>query len=558
MKIFISHPGYSAKLSKKAILRAPESFKIEEFTITDRNNGNTVFSGKIVREGRVDKWKDWYFYSLDFSDLTNLGRYQIQIDNLNSEAFNIVDTIFDKFLHNEILSYFKSNRSSGKWDRHDKQASFVGDRTETKDVSGGWYDASGDYSKYLTHLSYSNFMNPQQIPAVVWHMLKLVTNSENNGSKTALLRPRIMDEALFGADFLVRMFDDAGYFYSVVFDKWSKDPAQREICAYETQKGYKYDNYQAGYRQGAGIAIAALAKASTMKENGEFSCSKYLEVARKAFSHLEIHNTEYLDNGEENIIDDYCALLAGIELYKATNDHIHKEAADKRATSLINRQMSDDNANNWFRADNETRPYFHAAEAGFPIISLIEYLDISNDKESVIHVIKNALNYELNVTAEVNNPFGYARQYTRDSNNIQKTAFFIPHNNETGYWWQGENARLASLASASYMGSILFKDDKEFSNKLVEYGNNQIHWILGLNPYDMCMQYGRGRNTPDYHEAWPSSPGGICNGITSGFLDENDIDFQPECAATMDNTWRWGEQWIPHASWFLFAASILK
>lgn len=557
MKIFISHPGYTAATSKKAVLRAPDSFSGTSFQLINRENGEKVFEGQIKREGTVDKWKDWYFFTLDFSEYKELGRYYILIDGVASEPFNIVKTIFDKWLHHEIICYFKSHRSSGKWDRHDKHASFIGNRTDTKDVSGGWYDASGDISKYFTHLSYANFMNPQQTPAVVWHILKLIENSRERKIPTDFIRPRILDEALFGADWLVRMFDEEGYFYTTLFDKWSKDPAQRDICGYETQKGNKYDTYQAGFRQGAGVAVAALAKASTFEEDGEFSRERYLEVAKAAFNHLEKHNTEYLDNNEENIIDDYCALLGATELYKASNDVRYKDAAEKRAKSLMNRQVSDENVKNFFRADNENRPYFHAAEAGFPAIALMEYEKIAENKEEVKTVIKNALQFELDITTEVTNPFGYGRQYTKDIDNVQKTAFFIPHKNETGYWWQGENARLASLAAAAYMGSVLFKDNKEFSEALVKFGNDQIHWILGLNPYDMCMLYGRGRNTPDYHEAWPSFPGGVCNGITGGFLDERDIDFQPECAQTMDDTWRWGEQWIPHASWLLFASSII-
>ncbi len=47
---------------------------------------------------------------------------------------------------------------------------------------------------------------------------------------------RLIEEALFGADFLVRMQDAAGYFYMTVFDKWSKDINQRDICAYATQR----------------------------------------------------------------------------------------------------------------------------------------------------------------------------------------------------------------------------------------------------------------------------------------------------------------------------------
>ncbi|MBN2618686.1 MAG: glycoside hydrolase family 9 protein [Spirochaetales bacterium] len=559
MKIFISHVGYSISTNKKAVLRESKTFSGTKFTIKCRESNEIKFSGNIVPAGSVDNWKDWYFYSMDFSDFNEEGRFYIDIDGYRSENFDIVPTIFDKNLHHEIICYFRANRSSSKWDRHDQNASFVGDRKDKVDVRGGWYDASGDYSKYFSHLNYANFMNPQQIPGSVWHMLKFRENIIKREHPTAKFIQRIEEEATFGADFLVRMFDKNGYFYTTLFDKWSKDPNQREICSYETMAGNKYDNYQAGFRQGAGLAIASLAKASTTNDQySEFGSKKYLEIAINAYDHLEMNNTKYLDNGKENIIDDYCSLIALVELFKATNNVAYKIKADKRARKLINRQTSDNVMRNWFIADDLDRPFFHGAEAGFPALSLIEYLEIADNKDEVKDIIKKSLEYELEVTNEVTNPFGYARQYTRDTNNVQKTSFFIPHNNETGYWWQGENARIASLAAAAYIGSLLFSDDKELSNKLVKYGNDQIHWIFGLNPFDTCMYYGRGRNIPEYDPGWPSVPGGICNGITSGFLDESDIDFRPESANTGNNTWRWGEQWIPHASWFLFASSIIE
>ena len=54
-------------------------------------------------------------------------------------------------------------------------------------------------------------------------------------------RQAFRTEALWGADFLVRMCDPAGMFYMTVFDRWSGDTAQREICSYSTQKGHKHD-----------------------------------------------------------------------------------------------------------------------------------------------------------------------------------------------------------------------------------------------------------------------------------------------------------------------------
>jgi hypothetical protein len=53
------------------------------------------------------------------------------------------------------------------------------------------------------------------------------------------------------------------------------------------------------------------------------------------------------------------------------------------------------------------------------------------------------------------------------------------------------------------------------------------------------------------------TPGGICSGITAGYEDENDIDFGLHYATTgKDDDWRWAEQWLPHAAWYLYAVSI--
>ncbi|MBT4410198.1 MAG: glycoside hydrolase, partial [Bacteroidetes bacterium] len=104
-------------------------------------------------------------------------------------------------------------------------------------------------------------------------------------------------------------------------------------------------------------------------------------------------------------------------------------------------------------------------------------------------------------------------------------------------------------------------DDKNFQDNLKEYATNQINWILGLNPFDVCMLAGSGRNNPEYlfFGSWEytATPGGICNGITGGLENERDIDFQVPFEKTgKDHDWRWGEQWIPHTAWYIYAIAI--
>jgi len=165
------------------------------------------------------------------------------------------------------------------------------------------------------------------------------------------------------------------------------------------------------------------------------------------------------------------------------------------------------------------------------------------------------------VTAEVANPFGYSRQLVQDKTGGRRTSFFFPHNTETEPWWQGENARLGSMAAAVRLAVRFFEQDRAFRSRLETFARDQINWILGLNPYDSCMLDGRGRNNPAYmffdSYEYTNAPGGIVNGVTAGASDEQDIDYDLHFAQTgKDDDWRWAEQWLPHAAWYLYAVAL--
>jgi len=96
---------------------------------------------------------------------------------------------------------------------------------------------------------------------------------------------------------------------------------------------------------------------------------------------------------------------------------------------------------------------------------------------------------------------------------------------------------------------------------------DQLNWIVGVNPFNVSMMDGVGREAPMYLEypdtpptgswRWLRSAGGMVNGITGMADDGSGLQWDPGAALTGPNTdWRWLEQWLPHATWFLYAASI--
>jgi glycosyl hydrolase family 9/cellulase-like Ig domain-containing protein len=566
MKILINHLGYEQSGFKQAVIQSSEKQVLTECYLMDSKSGEKILTLPILETGPVDKWKNFLYWNVDFSDFSKSGRFYLQINQSNnvirSDYFTINKNLVYSKTFTDVLAGLKIMRCSGKYDRSDYNTPVYGSLGKKKDVHGGWYDASGDTSKYLSHLSYANYMNPQQTPLVVWGLLKCLDDLENKDPKEAdIFRERLSEEAVHGADFLVRMQDDSGFFYMILFDQWNKDIGNRMICSYTGQDGKRTENYQAGFRQGGGMTIAALARVSTLLIDGDFISEQYLKAAEAGFLHLQEHNLDYLNNGEENIIDDYCALIAASELYNASSKDVYLKAAEQRAGNLIKRLSQDANYSNWWRADSHGKiPFFHASDAGMPVISLLRFLDVVPDsgmKNDILETVKKSMKFELSVSSEVNNPFGYARQYVKGINSEYRTSFFIPHDNWSGYWWQGENARIASLSAALSSGKRFFPADTEFIKELYIYSQNQLNWILGLNPFDICMVQGFGRNNPEYEKEWKNYPGGIVNGITSGFKYERDIDFLPSGAADIgDHRWRWSEQWLPHAIWYLMALSI--
>jgi len=567
MNIFVNHIGYRPEDRKCAVLEGPSFLEKSEVLVINRCSGEQVFRGNPGQKGGVDQWKNWNFLTFDFSCLTVPGQYFLLLQDegiyIKSETFEIKEEILSSKTMSDLLFYFKSMRCSGDYERQDHTVPVFKSK-KIVDAHGGWYDASGDTSKYLSHLSYANFMNPQQIPMVGWNLLEVLDNIRDNGKLTGSeMEKRFKEEILHGADFLMRMQDESGFFYMILFDQWSKDLKKRKLCSYSGQDGKRLESYQAGYRQGGGVTIAMLARTSSIAAKGDYEPSEYLSAAIRGFDHLEEYNLTYLNDGKENVIDDYCALLAACELYKATGESRFLNAAEKRVSNLTGRIRKDENYNGWLCADDDNRPYFHAAEAGLPALSLIRFLECTEKennrlKSLVVIAIDKIMRFELAVTGEVNNPFGYARQYTKADDRVASGAFFVPHKNPSGYWWQGENARLASLSSAATKTSRIFSSDSEYSGKLKEYALDQLNWIVGCNPYNMSMLQGHGANNPVYEDDFINNPGGIANGITSGFEDENDIDFAPQgLASPGDHSWRWGEQWIPHAGWFILAVALL-
>ena len=564
MDILVNHVGYDASdagnARVRALIQAVGDEELPASAVLRDIRGRRMAEVPAVGDSIVAGWSGRRFATIEF-EVPEGGPYTLTAGTGELEAvsapFRVGRDIVARSILSDLLFGIRSYRCDGAVDQADRAVPFYGGRTGSADVHGGWYDASGDTSKYLSHLSYSGFMNPQQTPLVVWVLMDALDRLEASRFPMGeRLRLRFREEALWGVDFLLRMQDSEGYFYTTVFDGWSRNLDARRICSYRGKEGTMNEDYRAAYRQGGGMAVAALARASRMSGVDAEKRSLFHDAAFRGWRHLEERNTDYLENGAENIIDDACALMAAAELCFAGAGEA-REAAEARAASLCGR-WSD--AEGFFRADESgSWSWFHASDEALPVVALMRDLEtgsIGGDLgERVSAVVRSALDAELTRSSAVSNPFLHPRRLVRVPGRTDEIRFFYPHENPSGYWWQGENARLASWAAAfrrwdAGNGPRAHRPEDRI------FADAQISWILGRNPFDACMLQGHGRNNPAYDWDHFNVPGGVANGITSGFADEDDIAFMPsEAMASGDHSWRWAEQWIPHAAWLLEAAA---
>jgi Glycosyl hydrolase family 9/Cellulase N-terminal ig-like domain len=586
MHIVVDQVGYETTGTKQALVVSDSMQATQDapqtFTLTDADTGKVVLTGPFNASGQVDQWGR-NFWLADFSSVQKPGHYKISATTksgaITSCAFSINQDVLERNTLSNVLFYFKGQRASGDMNRADAHLRLP-DGSGYADMSGGWYDATGDYGIHLSHQNPTSYFNPQQVPLVAWSCLEsyrvLVARHDDNFSE---YERRLLDEGLFGADFMVRLKRPGGSFYQSISapgkDKLAKDRAignpntRTKIKTSASDSTEKIGTaegphaYEASFRSGGGMSIAALALASTIPISGDMDHAAYLKAAENAFAFLSAHNLELLNDGKENILDDYCALMAATELYRATHNAMYLHAADQRANHLMARLISNGKYHNYWRADDTTRPFFHPSDAGLPVVSLLEYAQIAGpEQQKLVHdAVSRSLHFELWITSETNNPFGYARQLVRMGDGTIRSAYFFPHDTEAAPWWQGEDARLASLAAAARMAAPLYNDDPAFQRQLETYAWNQLHWILGRNPFDASMLMGSGHGNAPYmffrSYKYTSAPGAILNGVTAGFKNEDGIAFNEGFARTgQDEDWRWTEEWLPHAAWYLYAVSL--
>ncbi len=165
IKILTNHLGYEPDAPKHAIFLAHDGDDITAFRILTYPANTEVLTSHPEKIGPCDQWKNWIFWTADLSPLHTEGTYTLEATTnhggggtIHSFPFLIQSDLLERNTLSNVIYYFKGQRSSGLLDKADHNLKFQ-DSDTTADVHGGWYDATGDYGKHLSHLSFSTFFS---------------------------------------------------------------------------------------------------------------------------------------------------------------------------------------------------------------------------------------------------------------------------------------------------------------------------------------------------------------------------------------------------------------
>jgi hypothetical protein len=503
--IRINQFGYHQQENKKAIIFSNSPVK-EQFEIVGSGMNKKIKPEKSNKPG-WGKFK--YYYSLDFSEITEEGVFEIHgmKSNTSSGKFSISNEAYAGTT-DDLLIFMQQQRCGYNpfldMVCHQRDGrSFYGKMPDSTfvDVSGGWHDA-GDQLKYLITGSYATA-----------HMLKAfeLYPKKFSDKVNALGQPQpngiadVLDEAKWGLDWILKLHltpdqlvhqvaDDRDHKGWKIPDNdpsdygWGPNSYRAAYFADGKPQGLnKYQSEATGVANLAGRSAAALALgAKTWMEIDSAFAFKCLNAAKSVYALGKAKEGFQQGNsygapyryGEITWADDM--EWGAAELFRITGDDEYLTDAKKYALMA--------NTDNWLMLDSAAHYQY------YPFINMGHY------------VLHELVEPEFKETLE-----GY---YKKEIEHIAKRAGTNPYGIGVPFIWCSNN-----LITSFITQVILYEKmtgNKQYHQLMLDHRD----WLFGKNPWGTSMFTGMPRDGEyplDVHTSiWALTkqmvPGGLIDG----------------------------------------------
>jgi hypothetical protein len=514
VEVLVDQLGYAPdSRSKTAVLQSTRPLgKIPSARFIDQQTGEVAWKTSWIAHGFLPDW-DRYHWSVDFSDLRRPGRYVIAVGDdaaaTRSPPFQIADNLLSTETAELSYRFYYFQRCGTEIPGFHAACHLddarLPDGTQ-RDLTGGWHDA-GDYNKY-------NGLTPEAVYALAWayhRRSELYDQWDRNQNGLA----DILDEALWGARFLEKMLDadrlellesvSSGYRY------WG--PPERETDNRpETgdERPVRPGRGDASYCV-PGFALLGHALQKSNQQETVTHGQRLIGLAERLFG--KAGSGDWL-----------------IPLYVSTGKKRYRELARQRSQSLLQNQHP-------------------GTVSGFR--ELAHYAMAFPDDALTPTIRQLAKRRVEELAAICDERFGVALR--RDDG---KSLVYFRRYNHVNDWYVGETSYRLDVAIDGLMASHV---GATRGRRIAE---DQIHWLLGRNPYGICYMEGVGsKHLPLYHHRYnmiPDNPrgavpGALINGTIRAWphLDRPWLDLHPE----PNPDYHCNEPWLKHNNrWLLMFA----
>ena len=510
-EILVDQLGYESSSSTKVAVLQSGSLPdhLPAARVIELETFHEVLRGNWQPCDPIPDW-DRFHWTFDFSGVTNAGRYAVVSGEgkaaVESPPFTIGADLLRQHAAEPGYRFFYYQRCGtavpGFHAACHLDDARLPDGTH-RDLIGGWHDA-GDYNKYCGFTPETFYAL-----AIAYHRQPQLFDQwdrDQNG------RADILDEALWGAEFLLKTLDhnslelvagtiSTGYRY------WGEP--QKETDNVPGNRDDRPVTQLGGDRTwcAAGFALtgAALRQKGNAARAGEFT-------------RLAVRLYEKLGGGIETLA----------ALHAATGEQKYREAARAQVENILSKPRPEVS----FRALGEFATEF----TDDPLVGRIRPL--AERRVADLQKLCAA-------------PFGLVRTPAADG------LVYFPAYADVNDWYVGGTMRYLDLAIEAMMAARL---GVSAGQSLAE---NQVHWILGCNPFSTSLMEGVGsRFVANYHHRYNSIPGNprgavpgaLLNGIVRSWphQDRPWLDLMPEPNAD----YHCNEPWLPHNNRWLLLLSV--
>ncbi len=463
LDVLIDQSGYGPGDRKGFIVQANEPIEGEGRFFVESMSGRVVFSGVLApRYDRAD-W-DAYYWSGDFTSLQVRGNFTIRVElgqwTARSPRFEMDNEILLEECGELIYEWLRYMRCGVAHEYRPKPCHLddgVLPNGTHIDATGGWHCAGiwgGKYSEYDTYVLFNLLLAYDVRPDFFGSI-----DRDGNGLAD------ILDEAMWGCEFLLKMQVENGSIYHEV------EKVEQTDGIIGTSDDRKILGWVPTYN--GLLAVAGLAGTSALvSERYPEDAARYLAGALRSFSYYG----SLVRAGLGSSLNGAAMVLACAQLYRATSNQTFLELAERSCDATVLMPYSD---------------YY----GPFVPCALGYYVEINPQT-----ALRDAVTRYIVGLAD-----DRVRADTAESNPHQ--PFEIPT-------W-------ALYIMDPWAAEVLFAYRLTGNRTYLDHALKLIDCHLGVNPYAICMLEGTGTiNPPGYTSSFASPqnprgavPGSIPQGI---------------------------------------------